>query len=138
MDLKEIREALQQLKGKVVKDLEQDAIIGVKGFGSVQLDANRMKAFAAIDILDDYLDMEIIQEALDAYSDEELEAMGRPHNLMGILIEARKIKLTPTPGGKGVNCLAYKDTADENGCHICAYQKTCFPDGLPFAEQPEE
>lgn len=134
VDLKKIREDLQKLKANLMKDLEQDVFIGYKGFGTVKLDAGKLRVLGAFDILDDYLDQEIIQELLDAYTDEELEDMGWPKNLMMYLIEGRQIKLTPTPGAKGADCLAYKATAKENGCKICPYKKTCFPEGLVFKE----
>lgn len=133
MNLVEIRNALQEIKGKIEQDMVSSAFISKQlGAAPAKPELLDMKALTAIALLDDYLLFAIAQEELDKYSDDELEAMGRPHNLMGMLIENRQIKLTPTPGAKGADCLAYSDKAEENGCHICPWQKTCFPDGLPF------
>lgn len=133
MNLVEIRNALQELKGKIEQDMTSSAFVSQKlGAAPAKPELMDMKALTAISLLEDYLLFEIAQEELDKYSDEELEAMGRPHNMMGFLISHHQIKLTPTPGAKGADCLAYKDTEAENGCHICPWQKTCFPDGLPF------
>lgn len=133
MNLVELRTSLQNLKDKIEQDMTSTAFI------SKQLGTNPpipelldMKALTAIALLDDYLLFAMAQEQLDQYTDEEMEAMGKAHNLTGILIENHQIKLTPTPGAKGADCLAYTDKAEENGCHVCPWQKMCFPDGLPF------
>ncbi len=138
MKLVEIRTALLDMRGKIEQEMSSDAFVSAKCGRVPNPDRSSIKALAAIDALDDYLLFAIAQEELDNYSDEELMAMGEPHNMMGFLIANHQIKLTPTPGAKGADCLAYKNTAEENGCHICPWQKKCFPDGLPFKETVTE
>ena len=139
MNFRETREALLGLREKVQAELNNDAALGMATFKKVNLDQDKVMALAAIDILENYLQMEQVQADMDAigYTDEELAMpVPRHRNMMGTLIEAGQIKLTPTKDGKGAGCLAFKEDPKENGCIYCPYWKLCFGsrEAVPVSE----
>lgn len=140
MNFKEIREALLDLREKVLQEVQDDVTVGLLIFKKANIDPERVSVLAAIDILEKHLQMEQVQADMDAlgYTDEELAApVPKRRNMMAALIEAGQIKLTPTKDGKGAGCLAYKEDPKENGCIYCHYWKMCFGslDAVPVPER---
>ena len=137
LSITDLRDALQELKEKITEDLNESAAVGFKCFGTYKVDLDAAKALAAIDILDSFLFMEKVSEDMDTqdYTDEEICEPNRCNNAMAILIETDRIKLTPTPNGRGVGCAAYRDSKEENACCVCHFRKTCFGGNLPFKDE---